>query len=373
MSATTWKQLPSSAIIMLASLVAVCSTYFFWAVWMRSGSDLASWTSWSDTTWQIAEVDSRGRIIRLGSHPLAIAALVGSVTVCCLAFAFGAWQFLTGKEVRRRQDNDAISSRIEKVGQELDEEVYALMNVLKQHLDFSSSHSEALAKVNKTLPSVTSPEQIRAIVQRLINENTRIQNEVDTLNARVQHSQQQIEKLRASLSESQRLGMLDAVTHLKNRHWLEANLPREVASALEYKEPLSLVMADVDHFKNINDSFGHAVGDEILRRFAELLSKNIKGRDTAVRYGGEEFILVLPHTELEGAHNLGEQIRAELEGKKWMHHKTGLPIGTVTASFGVAQLRPEENPDCLLERADAKLYEAKAAGRNCVKSDGGSI
>lgn len=369
MSATTSKQLPFSAVIMLTSVIAVCSAYFFWSMWMRTGLDTASWASWSDTTWQIAEVDSRGRIVRLGSHPLAIAALVGSVTVCCLAFAVGAWQFFTGNEVRRKQDNDEISNRLEKVGQELDDEVYALMAVLKQHLDFSNSHSEALAKVNKTLPSVTSAEQIRAVVQRLISENARIQNEVDTLNARVQQSQQQIEKLRASLSESQRLGMLDAVTHLKNRHWLQANLPREVKSAVEYSESLCLVMADVDHFKNINDTFGHAVGDEILKRFAELLSKNIKGRDTAVRYGGEEFVLVLPHTELDGAHNLGEQIRAELAGKKWMHHKTGMPIGTVTASFGIAQLRADESPEVLLERADAKLYEAKAAGRNCVKSE----
>jgi diguanylate cyclase len=243
------------------------------------------------------------------------------------------------------------------------------MAILKQHIDFSSSHSEALAKVNKTLPSLTSADQIRAVVQRLMSENTRIRNEVDTLSSRLQQSQSQIERLRSSLSESQRLGMLDAVTRLKNRHWLQANLPREIKAASELREPLCLVMADVDYFKNINDTFGHAVGDEILRRFGELLSKNIKGRDTAVRYGGEEFVLVLPHTEIDGAYNVGEQIRSELESKKWMHHKTGAPIGTVTASFGIAQLQEDEGAESLLERADAKLYEAKAAGRNCVRSD----
>jgi diguanylate cyclase len=192
---------------------------------------------------------------------------------------------------------------------------------------------------------------------------------VNALNARLQQSQAQIEKRRANLSESQRLGALDTLTHLKNRHWIEANLPKEVNAASESKEPLSLIMADVDHFKKINDTFGHAVGDEILRRFSELLSKNIKGRDTAVRYGGEEFVVVLPHTQIQGAHNLSEQIRAELENKKWMHHRTGQPIGKVTASFGLAQLRAGEKSDELLERADASLYEAKAAGRNCIVSD----
>lgn len=369
MSTTTSRQLPFSVVIMLASMIAVCSVYLIWNGWMRSDFGMTPWASWSDVTWQIAEVDSRGRIIRLGSHPMAIAALIGSVIVCFLAFAIGAWQFFTGNEILRKEENDKLSSHIDKVGQDLDDEVFALMAILKQHIDFSSSHSEALAKVNKTLPSLTSPDQVRGVVQRLISENARIQSEVDTLGSRLQQSQSQIEKLRASLSESQRLGMLDAVTHLKNRHWLQANLPREVKAASEFKESLCLVMADVDHFKNINDTFGHAVGDEILRRFGELLSKNIKGRDTAVRYGGEEFVLVLPHTEINGAHDVGEQIRSELENKKWMHHKTGAPIGTVTASFGIAQLQIDEGPESLLERADAKLYEAKAAGRNCVRSD----
>jgi diguanylate cyclase len=365
MSTITTRQFPVSVAIMLASIVAVCSAYLVWNGWMRSDFGLTPWASWHDLTWQIAEVDSRGRIVRLGSHPLSIAALVGTVSVCFVAFAVGAWQFFTGNEVRSKESK--ISSQLDKVGQDLDDEVFALMNILKQHIDFSSSHSEALAKVNKTLPSLTSADQIRAVVQRLISENTRIQSEVDTLGLRLQQSQSQIEKLRTSLSESQRLGMLDAVTRLKNRHWLQLNLPREVNAAAEFKEPLCLVMADIDHFKNINDTFGHAVGDEILRRFGELLSKNTKGRDTAVRYGGEEFVLVLPHTAIDGAHNVGEQIRSELESKKWMHHKTGAPIGTVTASFGIAQLQVDEGPESLLERADAKLYEAKAAGRNCIR------
>jgi diguanylate cyclase len=269
----------------------------------------------------------------------------------------------------QREDNAALSLRLEKVGQELDGEVVALRTMLAQHLGFSGSHSEALNKVNAHLQTMTSPEQVRTVVQLLITENLKVQKEVKTLNTRLQQSQALIEKLRASLIESQRLGMHDAVTYLKNRHWLDANLPKEVKAASELKEPLCLMMADVDHFKRINDAFGHAVGDEILRRFGELLSKNIKGRDTATRYGGEEFVVLLPHTKIDGACFLGEQIRSELENKKWMHHKTGQPIGKVTASFGIAQLRDGEEPDALIDRADAKLYEAKAAGRNCVKSE----
>jgi diguanylate cyclase len=300
---------------------------------------------------------------------MALAILFGLVSLCFTSFTIGAWQFFTGNEFTRKDDNEAVSERLEKVGQELDNEVFGIVRMLKQHLEFSGSHSEVLARVNKSLASLNTSDQIRAIVQLLLNENVKVQSEVSILNTHLQQSQAQIEKLRSSLSESQKLGMLDAVTSLKNRHWLDANLPREVKNAAESSEPLSLIMADVDHFKKINDTFGHAVGDEILRRFAELLSKNIKGRDTAVRYGGEEFIVVLPQTKIDGAQYLGEQIRGQLEGKKWMHHRTGQPIGQVTASFGIAQLRAGEKPEALLERADTKLYEAKAGGRNRIVSD----
>lgn len=286
-----------------------------------------------------------------------------------MTFAWGALQFFRLGTVGPNEIDERLSERLEKVGQELDDEVFSVVRLLKEHLELSGSHSESLAKVSSTLVASTPPERVRAIIQMLISENKKVQNEVRELNGRLQQSQQQIEKLRVSLSDSHKLGMLDAVTSLKNRHWLEVYLPREVTTATETNGCLSLIMADVDHFKRINDTFGHAVGDEILRRFAELLSKNIKGRDTAARYGGEEFIILLPQTRLDGAKNLGEQIRGELENKKWMHHRTGQPIGKVTASFGIAEWRQGEDCYALLDRADSKLYEAKAAGRNRIIAD----
>ncbi|WP_414464135.1 GGDEF domain-containing protein [Hyphomicrobium sp. B1] len=368
MSTFALRQLPSSAAFMLASLAAIACTFLVWNISMRSDGDLASLLSWSDVSWQIAEVDARGRIVRLGAHPFGLALLFGLVTACCMSFAWGAWKFIDRRPTQREAD-EGLSDRLEKVGKELDDEMSSVMRLLKQHLDLSGSHSESLTKAADGLVSSTSPDGIRAIIQYLISENKKVQTEVNELNNRLQQSQVQIDKLRVSLSDSHRLGMLDAVTSLKNRHWLDVHLPKEVEAAAHAKEPLSIIMADVDHFKRINDTFGHAVGDEILRRFAELLSKNIKGRDTAARYGGEEFIVVLPQTRLAGARNLGEQMRGELESKKWMHHRTGQPIGKVTASFGIAELRQGEEYDDFLDRADSKLYEAKAAGRNRVVVD----
>jgi len=366
MSAFALKQLPASALVMIASVAVVCSAFLVWYFSMRSDIGLLTF---SDVTWQIAEVDSRGRLVRLGAHPFAIALLIGSVAAGCMAFAWGAIQLLRRGAASPQGTDERLSERLEKVGQELDDEVFSVVRLLKEHVELSGSHSESLTKASNNLVASTSPERVRAVIHMLIAENKKFQSEVRELNGRLQQSQQQIEKLRISLSDSHKLGMLDAVTSLKNRHWLEVYLPKEVSTAIDTNGCLSLIMADVDHFKRINDTFGHAVGDEILRRFAELLSKNIKGRDTAARYGGEEFIILLPQTKLEGAKNLGEQIRGELESKKWMHHRTGQPIGKVTASFGIAELRPGEDSYSLLDRADAKLYEAKAAGRNRIAAD----
>lgn len=365
MSTASLRQLPPSAMVMAGSLVVLSLVVFCWTTFLRAGVDLSSITSWSDVSWQIAQVDSRGRLVRLGSHPLALAALFTLVTLCAMAFALGAYHMLTGQD-RKVKKIKSMTTRLEKAGRQLDSEVYSVLDLIQAHVALNGTRTEALSKVNKSLPTLTSPEQVRAVVQLLMSENSKVQKEVASLNHKLETSKVQIQRLRESLSESQRIGMMDALTSLKNRHWLNANLSQEVEVAADSRVPLSAIMADIDHFKQINDTFGHAVGDEILRRFAELLSKNIKGRDTAVRYGGEEFLVLLPHTKAEGAKNLSEQIRSELESKKWKHHKTGQAIGKVTASFGIAELRDGEMGEALIERADEKLYEAKSLGRNRV-------
>ena len=132
---------------------------------------------------------------------------------------------------------------------------------------------------------------------------------------------------------------------------------------------MCLVMGDIDRFKAINDTFGHQIGDEILKMFAKLLSSNVKGRDTVARFGGEEFAIILPETRLADAEHLTESIRSQLEGKELAVNNSGEPIGKITASFGIAQLGEHDDPDTLVQRADARLYEAKCAGRNRVVID----
>src|ERR1700709_2444452 len=124
MNTIALRQFPGSALIMLASTIALCLTFIAWSMWMRSDADMASLTSWSDVTWQIAQVDSRGRLVRLGSHPFALATLFGLVTLGFVSFGFGAWQFFAGDTAGSKKEDDALSERLEKVGKELDDEVF---------------------------------------------------------------------------------------------------------------------------------------------------------------------------------------------------------------------------------------------------------
>jgi len=195
-----------------------------------------------------------------------------------------------------------------------------------------------------------------------------MRKETNDLQTNLNESHQQIENLRENLEVAEETGMRDPLTSLWNRRAFDHMLELQVETAIKSNTPTCLILADVDHFKKVNDSFGHLIGDEILRLVSNTISKNVKGRDFVARFGGEEFALILPQTSLENALKLAMQIRHKLEIKKWFVSKRNEPVGTITAYFGVAQLQLGESKDAFIGRADSKLYEAKLAGRNRVAS-----
>ena len=153
----------------------------------------------------------------------------------------------------------------------------------------------------------------------------------------------------------------DPLTGLANRRYFLEVLDNIMSLARRHRTPLSLIMADLDHFKTINDTYGHAGGDQVLQDFGALLKKYSRREDLAARFGGEEFIVALPLTDLHGAISFAEKIRLGLEGMEWEQIKS-----KVTGSFGISQFHPEDTPESFIERADKALYRAKAAGRNRV-------
>ncbi len=138
------------------------------------------------------------------------------------------------------------------------------------------------------------------------------------------------------------------------------------AEALQERDDLCLLLMDIDHFKKFNDTFGHQVGDEVLKVVARTLKEGVKGRDTPARYGGEEFAVILPQTSLKNAVVVAEQIRTTLASRKLQNRKTGADYGFVTLSIGVSKYRFGESLEALIQRADEALYLGKNRGRNRV-------
>jgi len=130
-----------------------------------------------------------------------------------------------------------------------------------------------------------------------------------------------------------------------------------------------LLMIDIDLFKNFNDRFGHVIGDKVLRFVASLIQKNIKGNDTAYRYGGEEFSVLLPETDYKGAMAVAEVIRSKLAAQKLSDSMEKVQLGTITASIGVASYRDKEDAESFIHRSDTYMYQAKRNGRNRVAGD----
>ena len=167
------------------------------------------------------------------------------------------------------------------------------------------------------------------------------------------------------------LARIDPLTGLMNRRALTEQAERLRAAALRHKRPLSLILFDLDHFKFINDMHGHAVGDEVLKETAALLQRLCRRDDLAARWGGEEFILVLPDADIRAAINLAERLREQLQQRSLWAGDAAIEL---RASFGVAALRDQESVDALIADADALLYRAKQGGRNriCATDDNAS-
>jgi diguanylate cyclase len=194
----------------------------------------------------------------------------------------------------------------------LDSEAAAVLKLVQSYIDAGERYTVTLAQAGESLPTAASPAELGIIVKFLLAENAKMQNETAELNARLEQSRSQIDKLRTHLAEAQESCTRDPLTSLKNRRFFDDSLKQELADARARATALSLVMTDIDNFKAVNDRFGHQIGDEILKTFARVLTSNVGPGDTVVRYGGEEFAIILPATPLEGAESLAERMRSEL-------------------------------------------------------------
>jgi diguanylate cyclase len=302
------------------------------------------------------------------SDPLAEAYVLGLIGVAAIGLAAGAATSAPSSQSDQSEAR-AVAIKRRDFEQSVDSTLAHVLKLIREHLADGAKFHESLTGADRKLSRDGSYETIHEIVLTLINDNRAMQDKVNVLSEKLEQSRFQIIRLRSSLTKAEEIGNRDGLTALGNRRFFDSALAEEVAKAHDFGGDLCIALADIDHFKKINDKFGHVAGDMVLKLFAELLMTTIRSQDIAARFGGEEFAVLFPDTRLADASATVSRLRTQLESKQWAVAASGERIGAVTASFGVARLNAAESAEDLVRRADAKLYEAKSSGRNRVLVD----
>jgi diguanylate cyclase len=243
-------------------------------------------------------------------------------------------------------------------------EIDTVMEMMDLALGSSAKYGESLVAISADLTETVDRQKIREIVASLVLATREAVANNKTLEARLKETKSEIESLRENLEAMRTESLTDSLTGLPNRRYLDSALLQSIDQATVTGEPMALLMIDVDRFKTFNDTWGHLTGDQVLRLVSMSMKSCVRPTDTPARFGGEEFAVVLPQTNLQHALLVAERIRSAVMGRELVKRSTGESLGRVTVSIGAAVFRRGDTAPILLERADRCLNEAKRSGRN---------
>lgn len=310
-----------------------------------------------------------------GFHPVSYAlwyeylAGINSTLHSALDACLGEGKPLTDKDSARLFDTyiaarDAdLADTVESSMQRVLQQVQGSTVILDTR---AAAYSESLEHCAAHIGTTSDESALRNVVAGLLRETSCMRQSADDLRQQLDSSQQEMTSLRGQLEQAKGLALRDSLTGLHNRRAFEQTLKEAVASGSAFKVGCVLLLADIDHFKRINDTYGHVLGDKVIRAVAQAITLNTKGSDLAARYGGEEFAVFLPETSVHDGAMLADKIRAAVARCKIHYPSQAKVIDGVTISIGITQALPGESLEALVERADGALYKSKQNGRNQV-------
>lgn len=260
----------------------------------------------------------------------------------------------------------AIEEAVKKVSDQMQSSIDELTRVLGTVQTATAEYGQTLERASGNMGNISTIDQLKMAVNSIVTDTRKMVEKNQELEIQLVNSSNQVVELRKNLDNVKKEVLIDGLTGLYNRKAFDKNIVDMMDEAARVNQPLTLLMMDIDYFKQFNDNFGHQVGDQVLRLVARTLTDNVKGRDVSARYGGEEFAIILPETNQQNAIRVAESLRKIVESKEIVNKTTNKVLDRITLSIGVAEYKKGEGMTELVARADKALYDAKRAGRNCV-------
>lgn len=271
--------------------------------------------------------------------------------------------------VREYYNNYILKEMNNKAVEDASSQVQQIMNSVLRTIETSSSDTDSY---NEDLDSFAtslkedSSDNIEDFVNKIMQKTEGLKVKGDQLSKKLQDSQSQVESLQANLEEVSKQVSMDALTGIPNRKAFDDTILDLTREAKDTGKDLCLLMVDVDHFKNFNDTHGHLLGDQVLKIVASTMREAIKGKDFVARYGGEEFAILLPETPTHGGQIVAESVRKSIASRELKRKDTGESYGKLTVSIGMSTFKRFDQINDFIERADKALYKSKDNGRNMV-------
>jgi diguanylate cyclase len=251
-----------------------------------------------------------------------------------------------------------------KDGKKLDELVREQVDTIETTVNEAEDLNELKASVHERLQGIRT--HMRLFVDAEEKRHQQAQDQLQTLNKKMEVMEKETVTLRSKITEERKQALIDPLTGVNNRLAYNERFQQEYSRWKRYGSPLTLLIWDIDYFKKINDKYGHKAGDKALKTIATVINNEIRETDFFGRFGGEEFVALLPETTLDAALVVADKIRKLVEECEF-HNKDERVL--ITVSCGISELRRGDSIETVFERADKHLYRAKQAGRNCCKSD----
>ncbi len=264
---------------------------------------------------------------------------------------------------------DEESRQVRESTQRLQNQLGSLLTLVDGAGQDTREYGHSLQNFSDRVSANRSKEELTVLIADMLAETRMMEDKARKLEDQLSQATQEISNLRKNLSESEREALTDVLTGLANRKHFDRFISNAAKEAMEGGTPLSILMLDIDHFKKFNDTWGHQLGDQVLKIVGSVIRKSVAETDLAARYGGEEFSVILPDRDLDSAIGIAETIRHKLADRKLVKKSTGENIGAITISIGASRYRLGEAIPAFIQRADQALYLAKQSGRNCTKSE----